>query len=85
MACGSIAFIFAFDILRKVAQSGPNTEEGGRDLGLWSSASSQSALQCVRHASAYLMLLCLGCCTAFCHLLSFRGWQASSPELNHSS
>lgn len=39
-----------------------NTWEGRRDLGLWSSASSQSAPQCVRHASAYLMLLYLGCC-----------------------
>lgn len=41
MVCGSVAFIFAFGILRKVARSGPNTQEGRRDLGLWSSASSQ--------------------------------------------
>lgn len=59
---GGIAFIFAFGILRKVAWSGPNIREGRRDLGLWSSASSQSAPQCVRHAPAYLMLLYLGCC-----------------------
>lgn len=62
--CGSVAFIFALGILRKVARSGPNTQDGRRDLGLWSSASSQSALQSVRHAPAYLMLLYLGCCTA---------------------
>lgn len=34
-----VFFTFAFGILRKDARSGPNTQEGRRDLGLWSSAS----------------------------------------------
>lgn len=60
IVCGNTAFIFAFGILRKLVWSGPNIQEGRRELGLWSSASSQSALWCMRRGAVYLMLFVSG-------------------------
>lgn len=85
VVCGITAFVFVFGIPREASWSGPNMQEGRRDWGQQSSAFSQSAVQCVKHVPGYPMRLYLGCCPAFCHLLSFRESQFSGPKLNWSS